>query len=240
MREDEPPGPTARYGTTPTIDGVLDEGEWDDAEVVRADTIEQFRMKHDGVNLYFGVRAGGGDIRFNTEEGLRVLHWSAQLGEAQYTKTDTLTQSLDRPFAFELWGLRDEPPDVIQETLARYLSENGWVSNTASMGNVMESELAISFDWLGVDTESSRFVEIPSVRMGGGLLISRDDPRAEDLMALARDELGRRYPSVFWPAESMPNDALATGKCPDTIRVDPANYGRIWIDLGNRATGEER
>lgn len=230
--ENEPPGPIARYGTAPTIDGVLEEGEWDDAVVVLADTVEQFRMKHDGVNLYFGIRAGGGDIRFNTAEGLRVLHWSGQLGSAEYAKLDTPAQSLARPFAFELWGLREEPPDVIQETLDRYLSENGWASSTASMGNVMESELAVSLDWLGVDTESARFVEIPGVRMGCGLMISRNDPRAEELKALPRDELERRHPSVFWPAESMPNDPLGMGSCPDTILVDPANYGRIWIDLG--------
>jgi hypothetical protein len=229
--EDEPPGPTARYGTTPTIDGVFEEGEWEDAEVVRADTVEQFRMKHDGVNLYLGVKAGGGDIRFNTKDGLRVLHWSAQLGSAEYANADTLTQTLGRPFAFELWGLRHEPPDVIQETLTRYLSDNGWVSNTASMGNLMESELAVSFDWLGVDRESGRFVEIPGVRLGGGLMISRNDPRMEDLKALSRDELKRRYPSVSWPAASTANDAVGMGTCPDTIRVDPKDYGRIWIDL---------
>ncbi len=36
------------------------------------------------------------------------------------------------------------PPDSIQETLARYLAENDWAPNTASMGNLMQSELALS------------------------------------------------------------------------------------------------
>ena len=219
---------------------MLEEGEWDDAAIVRVDTVEQFRIKHDGVNLYFGIKAGGGDIRFNTAEGLRVLHWSAQLGSAEYTPVGRTTQLLTRPFAFELRGLRHESPDVIQENLARYLSENGWVSNTASMGNVMESELAVSFDWLGVNSDSSRFAEVPDVRLGCGLLVSRDDPRAEELRALSREELERRYPSVFWPAESMPNDPLAMGTCPDTIRVDPADYGRIWIDFGDRTAAAPR
>lgn len=230
-REGEPTGLIARFGNTPKIDGVFDSGEWDDAQVVRADTLEQFRIKHDGVNLYFGLRVGGGDLRFNTETGLRVLHWSGQLGSAEYTKSDSFTLSLDRPFSWELPGLRHESPAVIRETLARYLADNGWASSTASMGNLMESELVVSLDWLGVNTESGRFVETPSFRISGGLLVSPDDPRVEELRALSLDERRRQYPSVSWPADSMPNDSILMGKCPDTIRIDPADFGRIWVDL---------
>ena len=229
--EVEPSGPIARLGSTPVIDGVFDSGEWDDAEIVRADTIEQFRIKHDGVNLYFAVNAGGGDLRFNTETGLRVLHWSAQLCSAEYVKSDTQTQTLDKPFAPELWGLYEESPAVIRETLAGYLAENGWAANTASTGNVMQSELAVSFDWLGVNIGSERFIEIPSVRVGGGLMLSRGDPREDELFALSREEMQRLYPSVSWPRESEPSDSIGMGGLPDTIRIDPADYGKIWIDL---------
>jgi hypothetical protein len=213
------------------IDGVFDSGEWDDAEVVRAGAIEQFRIKHDGVNLYFAVRAGGGDLVFNTNAGIRVLHWSAQLGSAEYVKSDILTQSLDRPFDPELWGLYDKSTDVIQEALTAYLAENGWAANTASMGNLMQSELVVSFDWLGVNTESRQFVEIPSVRISGGLMISRDDPREEELMALSREEMQRLYPSVSWPTQSEPSDSIGMGGLPDAIRIDPADFGKIWVDL---------
>jgi hypothetical protein len=230
-RETEPTGLIARFGSTPTIDGVFAPGEWDDAEIARADTVEQFRVKHDGENLYLAVRAGGGDLVFNTAAGVRVLHWSGQLGSAEYAQSDSRTQSLERPFAHELWGLRDQPPAVIRETLARYLAENGWAANTASMGNLMESELAVSFDWLGVNTGSEPFVELPGIRVSAGLMIARDDPRGEELLALPREELRRRYPNVFWPAESPPSDSIGMGGLPDTIRVDPADYGRIWIDL---------
>ena len=230
-REVEPTGPIARLGSTPTIDGVFAPGEWDDAEVVRADTVEQFRIKHDGNNLYLAVRAGGGNILFNTDSGVRVLHWSAQLGSAEYLKSDTLTQLLDRPFAFELWGLQNESPAVIQETLAEYLAENGWVANTASMGNLMESEFAISFDWLGVDKDSGRFVEIPSVRIGAGLMISRGDPREKELLVLSREEMEERYPSVSWPSESPPGDSIGMGDLPHSIHVNATDYGKIWIDL---------
>ena len=230
-REVDPIGLIARFGSTPTIDGVFSPGEWDDAEIIRADTIEQFRIKHDGVNLYFALRAGGGDLVFNTDEGVRVLHWSAQLGSAEYMKSDTLTQSLSKPFAFELWGLQDESPAFIQETLAEYLAKNGWAGNTASMGNLMQSELVISFDWLGVDTRAGRFVEIPSVRIGAGLMITRGDPRREELLALSPEELRKLYPALSWPAVSTPNDSIGIGGFPDTIQIHPADYGKIWIDL---------
>ena len=231
VREVEPTGLIARLGSTPTIDGVFDSGEWDDAEIVRADTLEQLRVKHDGVNLYFAVRAGGGNILFNTDAGVRVLHWSAQLGSAEYVKPDTLTQSLDKPFAFELWGLHNESPAVIQEALAGYLAQNGWAANTASMGNLMQSELVVSFDWLGVDTGSRRFVEIPDVRIGGGLMISRGDPREKELLAQSLEERKKQYPSVSWPAEFPPSDSIGMGGLPDTIRINAADYGKIWIDL---------
>jgi hypothetical protein len=229
--EIEPSGPIARLGSTPVIDGVFDPGEWDDAEVVRVGTIEQFRMKHDGAYLYFAVNAGGGDLRFNTGAGLRVLHWSAQLGSAKYIKSDSVTQTLDRDFAFELWGLQNESPAVVQETLAAYLAEHGWAANTASMGNLMQSELVVSLDWLGVSIGPERYVEIPGVRVGGGLMISRGDPREDELMALSREELDGLYPPVGWPGGSAPIDSIGMGRCPDTIQLDPADFGRIWIDL---------
>ncbi len=229
-QEVEPTGLIARFGSTPTIDGVYDSGEWDDAVIVKADTVELFRIKHDSENLYFAVRAGGGDLVFNMDAGVRVLHWSAQLGSAEYMKTGTSAQVLDKPFAYELWGLQDESPAVIHETLAEYLAKNGWTANIASMGNLMQSELAVSFEWLGLDTESGRFVEIPSFRIGAGLMITKGDSRGKELLSLPREQLKKLYPSVRWPSKSTPKDLIG-GDLPDTIRVDGTDFGRIWIDL---------
>ena len=229
-QEVEPAGLIARLGSTPTIDGVYDPDEWDDALIVKADTVELFRMKHDSENLYFAVRAGGGDLVFNMDTGVRVLHWSAQLGSAEYVKSGTSVQVLDKPFAYELWGLQEESPAVIHETLAEYLAKNGWTASTASMGNLMQSELAVSFEWLGLDIESGRFVEVPGFRIGAGLMIAKGDPRGKELLSLPREELRRLYPFVRWPSQSPPKDSIGGG-LPDTIRVDSTDFGRIWIDL---------
>jgi hypothetical protein len=210
---------------------VFEPGEWDDAETVRAGTVEQFRIKHDGAYLYFAVNVSGGDFVINTQSGVRVLHLSAQLGSAEYAKIDAQTQSLDKPFDHELWGLQDEPPEIIRETLARYLAEHGWVA-TSSRRSLMQSEWAISFAWLGVDAEREQLVEIPNLRIRGGLMMSRDDPRTEELLAMSREELESLYPSVSWPTESPPSDSIGMGGgLPDSIRIDPADFGRIWVDL---------
>jgi hypothetical protein len=96
----------------------------------------------------------------------------------------------------------------------------------------MQSELAVSFDWLGLNAEAAGFVEIPSLRIGGGLIISRDDPRIEELLAMPLEERANLYTEVSWPKETAPRDSIRMGGgLPDTIRIDPADFGRIWVDL---------
>ena len=228
--EVEPSGPIARFGSLPTIDGVFEEGEWDDAKIVRAGTIEQFRIKHDSTNLYIALNAGGGNLWFYKDTVLHVLHWSAQIGSAKYIKSDSSTLILDKPFSHKLWGLHEESPAVINETLLDYLAENGWVSNIAPMGHKMQSEFAISFEWLGVTIGSERFEEIPGIHICGGLMLSRNDPETETFLAMPVEERKKKYPSLFWP-ESPESHPLNMGSCPDTIHLDPADFGKIWIDF---------
>ena len=116
--EVEPSGPIARFGSAPTIDGVFEDGEWDDAEVVQAGEHQRFRIKHDGNNLYFSLVGGGGDLWFNKDTGLHILHSSSQLGSAEYIKSDSSVQSLNKPFDYKLWGLQNRSVTEIQKELA--------------------------------------------------------------------------------------------------------------------------
>jgi hypothetical protein len=227
----EPPGPVARFGTAPTIDGVFEDGEWDDAEIVTVGRNQRFLIKHDSSNLYIALNAGGGNLWFNKDAGLHVLHWSAQLCSAEYEKLDSTAQILRTPFAPELWGLQKESPDVVNETLMDYLAENGWTANIAPMGHKMQSEFAISFDWLGVTIGSERFIEIPGIHISGGLMLARGDPEVEKIKAMSVEEREKQYPSLLWPEGTDLNHPLNMGSCPDTIRLDPADFGKIWIDL---------
>ena len=127
--EVEPSGPIAGFGSTPTIDGVFEDGEWDDAEVVQVGGHGQFRLKHDGTNLYFAFTQDGGNLYFDKDRSIQVLHASAQLGSAEYIKSGSLTQSLDRAFDWQLSGLQNESVADINEIMADYLAENGWVAS---------------------------------------------------------------------------------------------------------------
>ena len=228
---EEPTGPIARFGTAPTIDGEFKAGEWDDAAVATTGENLRLRVKHDSTNLYLGIDGGGGNLWFNTDSGLLVLHWSAQLGDAKYKWIDSATQVLVKPFEFSLWGLQNEPPDVVKEALEEYLAENGWVANIAPLGPKMQSEFAISFDWLGIELESQRYEETPGVYIGAGLMLTRDDPEAEAIMAMPLEERKKRYPSFRWPEGLGEDHPMNRGNCPDTIHVDPSDFGSIWVDF---------
>jgi|GEM_PF-1899426 len=241
--EVEPPGPIARFGSAPTIDGVFEEGEWDDAEVVQAGEYQRFRIKHDGKNLYFALVGGGGDLWFNKDAGLHILHSSSQLGSAEYIKSDSSVQSLSKPFDYRLWGLQNRSVAEIQEELAGYLAENGWVASIAALGNIRETEFAVSFDWLGVTDGSERFVKIPGIYVFSGLLVTRDDPKAEKFIekfkAMSPEERKAKYPTLYWPSENMPNSAVGSGRSLETLSLNSTSWGAIWIDLENRSKAKQ-
>ena len=230
---EQPTGPTARFGAVPVIDGQFQDGEWDDAAAVTLGENQHLRMKHDSSNLYLAFDGGGGNLWFNKDSGLQVLHWSAQLGTAEYRRIDSTTQTLEKPFDFTLWGLQHESPSVIRETLKEYLTENGWVANLAPMGPKMQTEFAISFDWFGISLEDQRFVETPGFHIGAGLMLTRDDPEAEAIMAMSLEERKKQYPSFYWPVGSGEGHPMNRGNCPDTIHVDPSDFATIWIDFRN-------
>jgi hypothetical protein len=95
----------------------------------------------------------------------------------------------------------------------------------------MQSEFAISFDWLGVTVGSQRFVEIPGLHISGGLMLVRDDPETETIMAMSVEERKKQYPSLFSPEGSDETHPLNRGPLPDTLLVNPADFGQIWLDL---------
>jgi len=142
-------------------------------------------------------------------------------------------QVLGKPFNHRLWKLQDESPDLIRKTLIAYLEEEGWEANIAPLGPKMQSEFAISFEWLGVKHGSEQYIQIPSIHICGGLMLTRSDPDFEKIMDMPVDERKNQYLSLFWP-ESPENNPLNTGPCPDPIYPDPLDFGEIWIDMGDK------
>jgi hypothetical protein len=234
----EPSEPIARLGSTPAIDGVFEEGEWDDAAVINVGKNHQFRVKHDGTNLYFAFAQDGGSLWFYKETGLHVLHASAQLGMAKYIKSDGFTQSLDKAFDWKLFGLQNKPVTDINEILADYLAENGWVASTGPSGNLAQSEWAVSLEWLGVANTEDRFVETPRLYIfTARMRLSPEEKKA--LSALPPEKRKNQYPPLNWPAPPVPVDSLNNGNCPETIKIDPAGWSKIRIDLEQRAAAKQ-
>jgi hypothetical protein len=232
VHRDNPPGPIARFGSKPTIDGVFEDGEWDDAEVVQAGQYQQFKIKHDYTNLYFAFAGDGGNIWFNKDKGLQIIHASAQLCCAEYVKSDTSSvQFLDKAYEGQLYGLQNEPATHINKKITGYLKENGWVGSLG--GNRTQTEFAVSFDCLGLTFGTRRFAETPRLFICSGCLISPEE--IEEFLELSLEEREQQYPTLYWPALPVPNDSLNSGYCPKTISIDPTEWGRIWIDLGNRS-----
>jgi hypothetical protein len=50
----------------------------------------------------------------------------------------------------------------------------------------------------------------------------------------------RQYPTVYWPAEPQPDDAIGMVTWPETIRIDPTGFGQMWIDLEGEPGAEQR
>jgi hypothetical protein len=229
IRDEEPAGPVARFGRTPTIDGVFADGEWDDAQVVQAGR-DQFRIKHDGTCLYFAFHHDGGNLYFAGEKGIRVLHASAQLGSADYTTSGGAQQSLARAFDWQLYGIQNESVTDIQEKMADHLARNGWVASTGPLGNFAEAEWAVSLAWLGVADNPPRYVATPGLYIFSARM--RLSPQEKEaLQALPPEERKNRYPPLYWPAPPVPDETLNNGQCPATITIDPTGWGTIWLDL---------
>ncbi len=236
-RQVEPAEPVARFGSTPAIDGVFGEGEWDDAEVVRAGNEIQFRIKHDSNNLYFAFDHDGGNLYFNMDRGIQILHASAQLGRAEYTKSGRMKQSLKKPFEWQLYGLQNEAPKVVQNQLVDFLEENGWVASTGPLGNMAQAEWAVSLEWLGIPDASKRIVKTPRLFIFSARM--RLSPEEQEvLLALPLEKRRNVYPPLIWPAVPIPNDSLNNGLCPETLNIDPSDWGIIRIDFEDPAADE--
>ena len=183
--------------------------------------------------MYFAFDGDGGNLWISKDKGLHVLHVSAQLGFAEYIKTDSLKQSLDKAFDWQLFGLQNEPVADINKIMADYLAKNGWVASTGYLGNMGQAEYAVSFDWLGVTIGSERFVETPCIYIFfARMRLSPDEKKA--LLELPAEERKKQYPPLYWPAPPVPNDSLNRGLCPETLHIDPTGWSKIRIDLGAR------
>jgi len=133
------------YGATVTVDGTMEESEWEAESSFAASAQCTHYVVHDGTFLYLGIRSGGrgfGSPCLVQSGSVSVLHASAALATASYGRDGdqwVLTQG------FASWECRDEGLTRMELVPVRdaFLSEHGWIASTGGMGNHNEVEYAI-------------------------------------------------------------------------------------------------
>lgn len=214
----------ARIGAAPVIDGVIEEGEWEDATRVRVDSTKTVYFKHDRENLYIALDGDGGNLYFNREGRIWVLHASWSLGWAEYSEAAHNLWRREVDYAWELHRLQEEPETAVRDSISAHLSEKGWVASIVPLGNGQESEFAVSMDWLGVQVEgvSDRPVRIPKLFISSFQNIHPDERKR---LGLKAENLRLR-----WPALAVPNDSLNRGYAPEVMEMDLSEWTHIYLE----------
>jgi hypothetical protein len=132
-------------GTPPTIDGVMDEGEWDKALVKTAGDGSDILIKQAEGILYVGIRSNTpemivGNVHIASEDTIRIMHASAALGTAVYTRS---INGWEQQQAFN-WRCRStSSSEAAQAERAVFLEDEGWVAANSRIGKPNELEYHI-------------------------------------------------------------------------------------------------
>jgi TolB protein len=131
-------------GSPPVVDGVISSEEWSTAKVGELTDGSELLMMADEEHLYLGIRArseGLGSVCVDRGEEVHVLHSSAALGTAVYSKTDAGWE-LVRGFS---WCCRDTTLTAQAEEVREVLyQQDGWVASIVYMGTPEEMEYQIA------------------------------------------------------------------------------------------------
>lgn len=126
---------------TPTVDGVLEPGEWSGARREPLSGGGEVLWLRSGDDLYvavLGPRRGFPTLCIGDAERVEVLHASAALGTVAYTRRGA-TWARGAPFT---WLLRDAPEPPSAADREAFLSAFGWIS-TASRAGAPARELRV-------------------------------------------------------------------------------------------------
>ncbi len=145
LNETIPSAVIVLQGSSPTLDGTLSPGEWDNATVETfADGSELLLMHADGY-LYLGIRVNipgmiVGNIFVNRGDEITILHSSAALGTAAYQKGEDNWQQIQN----FTWQCRDtSDSDAAKAERDAFLQQEGWVAANSRMGTPEELEYRI-------------------------------------------------------------------------------------------------
>ena len=128
-------------GPAPKIDGVLAD-EWKDAKTIAEREGSRILAKHDGESLYLaleGKRNSIASIHLQAGDKIRVLHASAALGDADYSKSGE-TWNPAKGFVWACRTMNDSAESLAEQ--AKFYKDNGWLSNTGAQTSTREYKIS--------------------------------------------------------------------------------------------------
>lgn len=129
-----------------TIDGKIEEKEWQQAIVHEMENGGKVYFKYDGTYIYVGVNGmknGWSQVYLTEGESsdVAVIHASAALAKTLYKQDVNKNWQPSNPFLAEL---RDRTLTMeAKKKMDDYLNKNNWVANNIYMGNPAEIEFKI-------------------------------------------------------------------------------------------------
>jgi hypothetical protein len=233
-------------GAVPALDGVLSEGEWDDALVLPLAADTSLHLKHAEGSLYVGVRAAPGaevvgNVYIAYEETVEILHASHALGPATY-RLEEGVWTLEQPFVWSCRSLGFSDSAVAEREA--FLDENGWLATVLNLGVAEHMEYRISIEGepmrmlfrFDVHRETQEVLTWPvdtAVGIAPGPLPRQATFRPEEWCELLFEPPGRA--TLFVPAGVAPtiDGTLSAGEWDDAEEVALDDRTTLFLKRGD-------
>jgi len=184
----------------PVIDGILEPGEWDQADLYFFEDESELFLLHDDDHLYLAIRAVSDEmisanVFLASEENIAILHTSAALGTAVYQPAGNTWQKT-RDFE---WCCRS----TIDNASTRAMREAFYHTD----------------NWLGINTYNGTENELEyMIRLTG----------AEEFLAVNFLRVNNIVNKQVWPIGINDGPAQQTiGGFPDTMDFLPKNWQKL-------------
>jgi hypothetical protein len=130
---------------SPVIDGVLQPGEWDQADLFYFEDGSELYIDQDGEYLYLAIRSIpdemiAGNVFLKSGDQISILHTSAALGTAIYQReADSWRKIQDF-----MWCCRSRiESETARQEREVFLNQGGWLGINSFLGNENELEYQI-------------------------------------------------------------------------------------------------
>ena len=138
-------------GKPPKLNGSIGNREWKDALQLDCEGESKVYFKHDGTNLYIGIKAtplGVANVYLKDEQGIHVLHASGAIGSVLFTPTtDNSSWQTKDTFDWQLSTFELNP--IANKKRTDYLERFGWVAPNGRVGAPAHWEFIIKLERLG-------------------------------------------------------------------------------------------